>query len=76
MKALRVLPLLLLLAGCQLGGTSYSDTDEVRETCRDLGYQGAAYDRCVAEREHQAACRKFINSRDYTAAEARRRKCE
>jgi hypothetical protein len=73
MKALRILPLVLVLAACET--TSYSDTDEVKETCRDLGYQGAAYDRCVAEREHQAACRKFINSRAYTVAEARRRKC-
>lgn len=76
MKALRVLPAVLLVAACELGGTSYSDTDEARETCRDLGHEGAAYARCVAEREHQAACRKFINSRDYTAAEARRRRCE
>jgi hypothetical protein len=73
---LRLLPLLLLLAACELGGTSYSDTDEAKETCRDLGYEGAAHARCVAQREHQAACRKFINSRDYSAAEARRRKCE
>ena len=76
MIALRVLPLLLLLGACELGGTSYSDTDEAKETCRDLGYEGAAHARCVAEREHRAACRKFITSRDYTAAEARRRKCE
>jgi len=74
MKMLRLLPLLLLLAACDT--TSYSDADEVRETCRDLGHQGAAYDRCVAEREHQAACRKYINSRDYNAAEARRRGCD
>ncbi len=70
----RLLPLLLLVAACDT--TSYSDTDEAMETCRDLGYVGAAHARCVAEREHQAACRKFINSRDYTAAEARRRRCE
>ncbi len=76
MKALRLAPLLLLLAACELGGTSYSDTDEAKETCRDLGHEGEAHARCVAEREHQAACRKFLNSRDYTAAEARRRKCE
>ncbi|MFO0987383.1 MAG: hypothetical protein U1F37_08440 [Alphaproteobacteria bacterium] len=76
MNALRVLPVALLLAACQLGGTSYSDTDEAKETCRDLGFEGAAHARCVAEREHRAACRKFLNSRDYTAAEARRRKCE
>ncbi len=76
MKLLRALPVVLLLAGCELGGTSYSDTDEAKETCRDLGYEGAAYTRCVAERERQAACRKFVNSRDYTAAEARRRGCE
>jgi hypothetical protein len=73
---LRLLPLLFLLAACELGGTSYSDTDEAKETCRDLGYVGAAHARCVAEREHQAACRKLVNSRDYSAAEARRRKCE
>lgn len=76
MKALHLLPAVLLLAACQIGGTSYSDTDEAKETCRDLGFEGAAHARCVAEREHQAACRKLINSRDYTAAEARRRKCE
>jgi hypothetical protein len=76
MKVLRALPIVLLLAACELGGTSYSDTDEAKETCRDLGHQGAAYNRCVAEREHQAACRRFINSRDYSAAEARRRKCD
>lgn len=70
----RFFPLLLFLAACET--TSYSDTDEAKETCRDLGHQGAAHARCVAEREHQAACRKFVNSRDYTAAEARRRKCE
>ena len=76
MRIARLLPVLLLLAGCSFGTTSYSDTDEVKETCRDLGYEGAAHARCVAEREHQAACRKFLNSRDYSAAEARRRKCE
>jgi hypothetical protein len=71
---LRLLPLLLLLAAC--GTTSLSDTDEAKEICRDLGLEGEARARCVVQREHQAACRKFINSRDYTAAEARRRKCE
>lgn len=76
MKAFRILPVAFLLAACELGGTSYSDTDEAKEICRDLGHEGAAYTRCVAERERQAACRRFINSRDYTAAEARRRKCE
>lgn len=76
MRILRLLPLGLLLGACTLGGTSYSDTDEAKETCRDLGYEGAAHERCVAAREHQSACRKFLNSRDYTAAEARRRKCE
>jgi len=76
MRILRLLPLVLVLAACSLGGTSYSDTDEAKETCRDLGFEGAAHARCVAAREHRAACRKFINSRDYTAAEARRRKCE
>ena len=73
---LRLLPLVLLVAACQLGGTSYSDADEAKETCRDLGFEGPAHARCVAEREHEAACRKLLNSRDYTAAEARRRKCE
>ena len=73
---LRLLPLVFLLTACQLGGTSYSDTDEAKETCRDLGFEGAAHARCVAEREHRAACRKFLNSRDYTAAEGHRRKCE
>jgi hypothetical protein len=72
----RALPLVFLVAACQLGGTSYSDTDEAMETCRDLGFEGEAHARCVAEREHRAACRRFVNSRDYTAAEARRRKCE
>lgn len=70
----RLLPLLLLLAACET--TSYSDTDDAAETCRDLGYVGAARARCVAERKHQAACRTFLNSRDYTASEARRRGCE
>lgn len=67
-------PVVLLLAACET--TSYSDSDEAKETCRDLGYEGEAHARCVVEREHQAACRKFINSRAYTAAEARARKCE
>jgi len=75
MRIARLLPLLLPLAACGFG-TSYSDSDDVKETCRDLGYEGAAHARCVAEREHQAACRKFLNSRDYSAAEARRRKCD
>ena len=70
----RILPLVFLLAACE--STSYSDTDEAKETCRDLGHAGAALARCVAAREHQAACRKFTNSRGYSAAEARRRKCE
>lgn len=74
MKALRLLLLLPLLAACH--SPIYSDSDDAKESCRDLGYEGAAYTRCVAEREHQAACRRFVNSRDYTAAEARRRKCE
>jgi hypothetical protein len=70
----RLLPLLLVLAACDT--TSFSDVDEAKEICRDLGHEGAAHARCVAEREHRAACRKFINSREYSAAEARRRKCE
>ena len=73
---LRRLPLLalLLLAACE--STSYSDTDEAKELCRDLGHEGEAHARCVAEREHRAACRKFFKSHGYTAAEARRRRCE
>ena len=72
----RRLPLLalLLLAACH--SPIYTDADEAKETCRDLGHEGEAHARCVAAREHQAACRKFVNSHDYTAAEARRRKCE
>jgi hypothetical protein len=74
MATLRYLPLVLLLAAC--GTTNYSNTDDVKETCRDLGLEGAAYDRCVERREREAACRQFVNSREYTAAEARRRGCQ
>ena len=70
----RILSFLFLLAAC--GTTNFSDSDEVKETCRDLGLEGAAYARCVERREHEAACRKFVNSREYTAAEARRRQCD
>ena len=66
--------LVLLLAAC--GTTSYSDTDDAKETCRVLGLEGAAFERCVERREREAECRKFVNSREYTAAEARRRKCD
>jgi hypothetical protein len=71
---MRLLPLVFLLAACQ--STNYSDSDEATETCRDLGLEGEAHARCVARREREAACRRFVNSRDYTAAEARRRGCE
>ena len=71
---LRLLPLLLLLAAC--GTTNYSDSEEAEETCRDLGLEGAAHARCVERREHDAACRRFANSREYSAAEARRRNCD
>ncbi len=70
----RLLPLLLLLAACE--STSYTDLDDAKETCRDLGFEGEAHARCVTRREHEAACRRFVNSRDYTAAEARARKCD
>ena len=70
----RLLPLLLLLAACE--SKSFSDQDEATEMCRDLGLEGEARARCVARREHEAACRRFINSREYTAAGARARKCE
>ena len=66
--------LLLVLAAC--GTTSLSDSDEAKEICRDLGLEGDAYARCVVQREHEAACRRFVNSRSYTAAEARARKCD
>jgi hypothetical protein len=69
-----LLPFLLLLAAC--GTTALSDADEAKEICRDLGLEGAAYARCLVRREHEAACRRFINSSGYTAAEARARKCE
>ena len=71
---LRLLPLVFLLAACQT--TNYSDQDEAKETCRDLGLKDEAYERCVARREHEAACRHFANSREYTVAEARKRQCE
>ncbi len=69
-----LLPFLLLLAAC--GTTSLSDADEAKEICRDLGLEGDAHARCVVQREHEAACRRFVNSRSYTAAEARARKCD
>ena len=70
---LRLLPLVFLLAAC--GTTNYSDSEDVRETCRDLGLEGAAFQSCVERREREAECRKFVNSREYSAAEARRRGC-
>ncbi len=70
---LRLLPLLLLLAACHR--PIYSESDAAKETCRDLGHEGKAYDECVARRQHEADCRTFANSSDFTEAEARRRRC-
>lgn len=77
MKPVFCLFALLALAACGIGAkSSYSDGDEAKEYCRDLGFTGARFERCVGEREHVIACRRFIDSREYTAAEARRRRCE
>src|SRR5262245_15064367 len=54
---MRLTPFLVfLLAAC--GTTSYSDTDDAKETCRALGLEGAAYERCVERRAREAECRK------------------
>ena len=71
---LRLLPLVVLLAACH--SPIYSDADEAKETCTDLGLEGEAHARCVARRRHEAECRKFTTSRDYTEAGARARNCQ
>jgi hypothetical protein len=72
-----LLPLLVTLTACGIGAkSSYSDADEAKEYCRDMGFQGPAFARCVTEREHVIACQRFVDSREYTAAEARRRNCQ
>ncbi|MCW5773163.1 MAG: hypothetical protein KIT16_16090 [Rhodospirillaceae bacterium] len=73
-KSRILIAILPLLAGCY--SPIYSDADEAKDTCRDLGYTGETYRRCVARRTREAECRSFVNSSDYTAAEARRRGCE
>jgi hypothetical protein len=65
---------LLLLAAC--GSTTYSAEEDARDTCTALGHSGEAHAQCMARRAHQERCRRFVNSRDYSAAEARRRGCE
>lgn len=70
----RLIPIVLLLAACE--STIYSDLDDAKDTCRDFGHEGEAHARCVARRQHEAACRKFVNSRDYTEAAARARGCQ
>ena len=74
-RMLRLLPVVLLLAACG-GDPIYSDVDDAQETCTALGLKGAAHTQCVTRREREAACRNFVNSRAYTAAEARARGCE
>ena len=74
----RLVPALLaslpLLAACY--SPIYTDADDAKETCSALGHAGKALDECVARRQRDAECRKFTTSRDYTEAEARRRKCQ
>jgi hypothetical protein len=70
---LRLIPIVLLLAAC--ADTTYSDLDDATETCSALGLVGEAHARCVTRRQHEAACRKFFNSREYTEAAARARNC-
>jgi len=70
----RLIPVLLLLAACH--SPIYSDADEAKDTCRDFGHEGAALAQCIARRQHEADCRAFANSREFTEAEARRRKCD
>ena len=72
---LRLLPLVLLLTACETDRI-YSDADDAKETCTALGLTGAAHAQCVARREREAECRSFVNSRAYTAAEAKARGCE
>lgn len=64
---------LLLLAGCYK--PIYTESDAASETCKDLGHEGAALQQCIARRTRDSECRSFMNSRDYTEAEARRRGC-
>jgi len=70
----RLIPIVLLLAAC--ADTTYSDQDDVKDTCTALGLEGEAHAKCMTRRLREAACRKFFNSREYTAAGARARKCE
>jgi len=71
---LRLLPLLLVLTAC--AGTNYSDHEAAKEFCRDTGLEGEAQARCIARREHEAACRRLLDSRESSVAEARRRGCD
>ena len=72
-QLLAVAAILALLAGCYK--PIYTESDSAAETCRDLGHEGAALQQCIARRTRDAECRNFMNSRDYTEAEARRRGC-
>ena len=73
MKRLLALAVLLPLAGCYK--PIYTETEAATETCKDLGHEGAALQQCIARRTRDAECRSFMNSRDYSEAEARRRGC-